>query len=356
MFKGKSLCIIGIAAALMLAACGEKEETKEFVTHGENIANGNTALIMDSEEGKKAPLTRPPEDARVTLTIGVVKNDGAAMALSHLAAENERDESFEKYKLVYGDNYTDLAEQLKSKAIGAAVLPPAKALDLYAADKSVKILASISNRNYTIIGEGVNSLSDLSGKTVYVSGDDKTAYCILAKLFAYSGIKDCAVKTVSDNRALFEAVKNGEAQYALMQEPYRTMLKKDGVNVHQYDFGQDWENATEGSTYCTGCLVASNEFIDENKAAIDYMLDDIKRSVEAINNDTAAYGANAVKYGLTDNSETAEEAYPGMDCAFFKDKQMRFIMNNMFTAFDNAGQDVLGTDVPDEGFYMVKEP
>lgn len=355
MCKRKSLCIIGIAAALFLSACGEKKETKEFVTHGENVTNGDVSLIMDSEEGKKAPLTRPPEESRVTLTIGVVKNDGAAMALSALAAENEKDESFEKYKFVYADNYTALAEQLKSKTIGVAVMPPTKALDLYATDKSVKVLASISNKNYRIIGENINALSDLAGKTVYVSADDKTASCIMAKLLAYAGIKDCTVKTLADNNAILKAVESKEAEFAVMQEPYIAMLKSGGAGVHTYDFAQDWENATEGNSYCTGCLVASNEFITEQKAVIDYMLDDVARSVETIKDDTAAFGANAAKYGFADDAKTAEEAYPGLDCSFFKDKQMRYLINNMFTSFDNAGQEVLGTDIPDEEFYMVKE-
>lgn len=354
MFKKKSLCIIGIAAALMLSACGQNEENVIVAEDG-NVSNGDISIITDSEEGEKAELTRPPEEVRVELTIGVVKNDGSAMALSALAAENENDGCFEKYKFAYADNYTALAEQLKNKTIGVAILPPTKALDLYATDKSVKVLASISNMSYSIIGDGINSFSDLAGKKVYVSGDDKTSSCIMTKIIAYAGVKDCTVESVADNKTLFEMVKNGEAQCALVEEPYTSMLKKSGVQIHEYDFSEDWVNAAEGYDYCTGVLVATNEFLETNKSVVDYMLDDIERSLETINNDTKAYGENAVKFGFADDAQVAEEAYVGMDYDFEKDSDMRFVVNNMFGVFDNAGQDVLGTDVPDEGFYVVKD-
>ncbi len=356
MIKRKGLCLIGIAAALMLSACSTKNENnQEFVSHGENVSNGDVSLIVDSDEGKKAALTRPPEEARVKLTIGVVKNDAAAITLANLAAENEEDAAFEKYEFVYAENYTALAQQLKEGKLGVAVMPPAKALDMYAADKSVKVLASLTNKSYRIVGEGISSLSDLAGKTVYMSNDDKTSLCLMTKLVNYAGIKDCKFEYTADNAELYSAVEGGSAECAIMSEPYISMLKQKGVTVKEYDFSQDWENATEGNSYCGGCLVATNEFMTKQKAAVDYMLDDIKRSCEAVKSDAGTSAADAQKYGFIDDAKAAEAAYTAMDIGFFKDRQMRYLINNMFTAFDNADSEVLGTNIPDEDFYLVKD-
>lgn len=356
MIKRKSLCLLGIVAALMLSACGDKGgDNKEFVSHGENVSNGNTSLIVDSSEGQRAELTRPPEATRVKITIGVVKNDVAAVTLASLAEENENDESFEKYEFVYADNYSQLASMLRDNTLGVALMPPAKALDMYAADKSVKMLASLTSKSYRLVGDGISSLSDLSGKTVYMSNDDKTSVCLMTKLVNYAGVKDCSFEYAADNAALYDMVKGGQVDYAIMTEPYVSMLKQAGVATGEYDFAQDWENATEGNSYCGGSVVATNEFMTKHNAVVDYMLADIQRSVEAVKSDAETCAAQAAKYSLADDAKAIGAAYTSMDCGFFKNKQMRYLVNNMFTAFDNADSEVLGTDIPDEGFYLVKE-
>lgn len=356
MIRRKSLCLLGIAAALMLSACGDKGgDNEEFVSHGENISNGNTSLIVDSSEGQRAELTRPPEAARVKITIGVVKNDPGAVTLAALAAENEDDAAFEIYEFVYADNYSQLAQMLKENTLGVALMPPSKALDMYAGDKSVKVIASLTGKSYRLVGDGLSSLSDLSGKTVYMSNDDKTSVCIMTKLVNYAGVKDCKFEYAADNATLYDMVKNGQADYAIMTEPYISMLKQEGVATGEYDFSQDWENATEGNSYCSGSVVATNEFMTKQKAVVDYMLADIQRSVDAVKSDADTCAEEAAKYGFADNSKAIGAAYTAMDCSFFKDKQMRYLIDNMFTAFDNADSEVLGTDIPDEGFYLVKE-
>lgn len=354
--KGLYRCLCAVVAAtLMLSACGKKETTQEYVSHGENIVNGNTSLIVDETEGQKAALTRPPEDARMTLTIGVVKNDPSAITLASLAAENEEDAAFEKYTFKVASNYTELAEMLKSGEVGAAVLPPVKALDMYATDKSVKLLASVTKKSYELVGEGISSLSDLSGKTVYIPQEDKTYLCVMKKLLSYAAIDDCEIKYVQNNDELYSKVKSGEVEYALMTEPYISMLKQSGNAVATYDFSDEWSMAADGSSYCSGSVVATNEFISKQKAVIDYMLEDMSRSAEAIKNDAATCAENAVKYGFADDAKAVEDAYTGIDCMFFTGRQMRYFINSMLTTIEDVDDEVLGTDVPDEDFYLVKD-
>lgn len=356
MFKRKSLCLLGIAAMLALSACsGDKDKGEIYTSDGENIVNGNTSLILDENEGQRAELTMPPEASRVTITLGVVKNDVGAAELASLAKENAADESFEMYEFVYADNYTELAAMLNDGTVGVGVMPPSKALDMYASEKSIKVLASLAGKSYKLIGEGVSSLSDLSGKTVYISNDDKTSLCLMTKLISYAGVTDCTLEYAADNAALFDMVKSGTADCALLPETYISLLEQEGVAMHEYDFSQDWENATEGNSYSSSCVVATNEFLTKQNAVVDYMLADIERSVEAVKSDAATCAQAAAQYGLADDAKAAEAAYSGMDCAFYRDKQMRYLINNMFTAFDNADPEVLGTDVPDEEFYLVRE-
>jgi ABC-type nitrate/sulfonate/bicarbonate transport system substrate-binding protein len=354
MLKRRILCAL-VAATLMLSACGKKEATEEYVSHGENIVNGNTSLIVDETEGQKAPLTRPPEDARMTLTVGVVKNDPSAITFAGLAAENESDEAFEKYTFKVAENYTELAEMLKSGEVGVAVLPPVKALDMYATDKSVKLLASVSQESYRLVGEGISSLSDLSGKTIYIPQEDKTYLCVMKNLLSYAGIKDCTIDYVQNNEELYSKVKSGEIKNALMTEPYISMLKQEGNAVATYDFTYEWITASEGSAYCSGSVVATNEYITKQKAVIDYMLEDMNRSAEAIKTDAATSAENAVKYGFADNAKAVEDAYANIDCTFLTGKGMRYFINSMLTFIENEDDEVLGTDVPDEEFYLVKD-
>ena len=352
----KSLCLIGAAAVLSLCACsGSGDDSQEFVSHGENITNGNTSLIVDSSEGERAELTMPPEASRVTLTVGLVKNDVGAVTLASLAQENQNNESFEKYNFVYAENYTALSQMLKDGTVGAAVMPPAEALDIYAADKSVKVIASLTGKSFKLVGENISSLTDLSGRTIYVSEDDKTAGCLIKKLTAYAGVNDYTISYARDNNELYTMAGNGTTDVALLPQTYISMLKENGAAIHEYDFSQDWENATEGNSYSTSCVVATNDFLETQKAVVDYMLADMERSVDAINSDTEGSANAAVTFGMADNSAAAADAYSGIDCGFYSGKQMRYLINNMFTIIDNADGEALGTEVPGEDFYLVKD-
>ena len=73
--------------------------------------------------------------------------------------------------------------------------------------------------------------------------------------------------------------------------------------MHEYDFSQDWENATEGNSYSSSCVVATNEFLTKQNAVVDYMLADIERSVEAVKSDAATCAQAAARYGLADDAK-----------------------------------------------------
>lgn len=357
MLKLKSLCILGVAAALMLSGCSsDNKENNEHISSNEgNITDGNVSVIVDPTEGEKAELTRPPEAARRIIKIGMVKNDPGAVSLASLIAENEDDAAFEKYTVTYAENYSALADMMRSKQFDVAVMPPAKALEIYASDKSVKVLASLTSKSYSLVGSDIASLADMSGKKVYMSSDDKTSACIFTKLMDYAGVTDCEIAYVQDSTALFNAVKSGDADYALMTEPYISMLKQEGIALGTYDFKEDWQRATEGNDYCSGSIVATNEFITQQRPVVDYMLADMQRSLEAVNTDAGSCAALAAKYGIADDAKALEAAYTSMDCGFFKERQMRYLVNNMFTIFDNASPELLGTDIPGEDFYFVTE-
>jgi NitT/TauT family transport system substrate-binding protein len=344
----------------MLSACSGKNDDKQYVVqNGENVYNesGDTGIITDSDadKGGRPDVSMPPEEARFTLKVGFVKNDAAATAMASLAGENADDAAFEKYNFVCADNYTQLSEMLKNGDVGIGIMPPLKAMEMYAADKSVQVLASISGNSYKLVGKGVSSLSDLSGKTVYISGDDKTSVCTMTTLLSYAGVTDCTLNTVSDNAALYAAVKSGSAEYAMMTEPYISMLKQNGAVVDEYDFSQDWVNAIGGvaSSFSSDCVVATKEYLDSNKSVVAYMLADMNRSVEAVKDDGTTSATQAVEYGFADDAKSIEAAYTGMDLAFFDnyERQASYLINNMFTAFEDACPDVFGMEMPSAEFY-----
>jgi ABC-type nitrate/sulfonate/bicarbonate transport system substrate-binding protein len=177
----------------------------------------------------------------------------------------------------------------------------------------------------------------------------------MTTLLSYAGIKDCTLQSVEDNSALYEAVKSGSADYAMLSEPYIAMLKQSGAVVAEYDFSQDWVNAVGGvdSSFCGSCVVATKEYIDRNKSVISYMLADMNRSVEAVKNDGATCASQAVEYGFADDAKSVETAYTGMGLAFYTNdkRQASYLINNMFTAFEDACPDVFGMEMPSGEFY-----
>lgn len=258
---------------------------------------------------------------------------------------------------------TTLAKKdLASGAIDLICLPTNEAAAYYNANPgSVRVLAiNCLNSLYLLTNKNtsVESFDDLGGKTIYTCKNG-TPRMVLEHIVEVADIGATVSytfdgKEIATPADLGALVVSGKLPIAVMPEPIVTSsllsIQKNGNADISYsvdlDLADAWSKAY--STPITmGCVVASADFVMNNKSSIDAFLRDYEESIEFIgkseNIDTAAN--YVVETEVMAAAPAAKKALANLgDAISYIDGDD---MKNALVSF----YDAIGLKKPDDGFY-----
>ncbi len=200
-------------------------------------------------------------------------------------------------------------------------------------------------------GETIHSLADLAGKTIYASGEGATPQYVLDYLLAQNGLTDqVKVEYVGEHTALAAMVASGEAQIALLPEPFvsAVMVKNPDVRV-ALDLNTAWEEAS-GTKLVMGVYIASRTFYNEHPDQVKAFLADYAASVEKVN--TAADAAQKIAdLGIVGSAAIAQQAIPRSYIVSITGDEAKTaasaVLNVLFTANPNS----VGGKLPGDDLY-----
>lgn len=227
-----------------------------------------------------------PPDETVTMHIGVMSGPtgmGMAKMMSDHKAEDDTAYVFD----VYTDPTVAISD-LASGELDAVCLPTntaaaqANAKEDYVSVLAVNCLGSLylmSNSNETI-----DSLSDLQGKTIYVSVPGSTTKPILEYLLAQADVQATIEVEVDHPTLVSRMADNAQdpVDILVLPEPYvsKALTQYPSYTV-DLNLSTEW---SELSTYdlAMGCLVVRNDFLKENDSTVQAMLKEYRASIEYI--------------------------------------------------------------------------
>ena len=235
-------------------------------------------------------------------------------------------------------------------------LPTNVAANLYNKNGKIKVLAIntlgslflLTSPNVT-----VNSVKDLSGKTIYASVPTSTTGPIINYILSQNNV-EANVEFVADHQALAAKVIKGEVDYAVLPEPIVTnALTKNANYKVALNLTTEWQNVSS-EPIVMGCIVVREEFFNNNKNAVLRFLDKYEDSIDFIediaNHDKSAQmildqkivpafkEISQVKRALTNLYGSIE---------FIDDEDMVRALKSFYTA--------IGQAQPDNSFYYVEK-
>lgn len=205
-------------------------------------------------------------------------------------------------------------------------------------------------------GESVKTISDLKGRTLYVSGKGSTPEYTINFLLRSNGLdpeKDVNIDYKSEHAECLTALMKDADALAMLPQPFATVAqtKKDDIHV-ALDLTKEWEALESGSNIITGVVVANKAFVQENPDAVKAFLDSYAQSVAYVNGNIPEAASLIGSYGIVDAS-VAEAAIPYCNIVCVTGEEMRGMLSGYLTVLMNQDAASVGGALPGEDFYFV---
>ena len=263
-------------------------------------------------------------------------------------------EDTDKYNVELQDAPDVVVGKFINGEIDIAAVPLNLAAVLYNKTEGNVVLLNLDTLGVLYIlenGDSIQSLADLAGKTIYASGEGATPQYVLDYLLAQNGLTDkVTVKYVGEHTALAAMVASGEAQIALLPEPFvsAVTVKNPDVRV-ALDLNTAWEEAS-GTKLVMGVYIASRTFYNEHPNQVKAFLADYAASVEKVN--TSADAAQKIAdLGIVGSAAIATQAIPRSYIVSITGEEAKTaaaaVLNVLFTANPKS----VGGKLPGDDLY-----
>ena len=259
-----------------------------------------------------------------------------------------------KYNVELQDAPDVVVGKFVNGEIDIAAVPLNLAAVLYNKTEGNVVLLNLDTLGVLYIvenGNTINSIADLAGKTIYASGEGATPQYVLDYLLAQNGLTDqVTVKYVGEHTALAAMVASGEAQIALLPEPFvsAVTIKNPDVRV-ALDLNTAWE-AASNTKLVMGVYIASRTFYNEHPDQVKAFLADYAASVEKVN--TSADAAQKIAdLGIVGSAEIATQAIPRSYIVSITGDEAKSAASAVLNVLFTANPASVGGKLPGDDLY-----
>jgi NitT/TauT family transport system substrate-binding protein len=251
----------------------------------------------------------------------------------------------------------EAAAKFISKEADIAAVPINLASVIYNKTDGQAVMLAVNTQGVLYVlesGSEVNSVSDLSGKTIVASGMGSTPQYLLEYLLEQNGIADkVTAEYKAEHSEVAALLVSGRAKLAMLPEPSVTaaLAKNPELRV-ALDLTEEW-NKISDTALVQGCIIARKDFVEKNPAAVDEFLKSYRESAEFVNNDPAAASILIEKFGILPDAASAEKAIPRCSICCVTGKEMETSAKAMLEVLYGADPKSVGGAIPGENFYYV---
>lgn len=303
------------------------------------------------------PLSAPAQAAPPVRVWGLIGPTG--MSLAPLMAE--QDPVYE-YQLAAAPE--ELVGTVVSGNYDIAALPTNLAAVLYQKTKGQLQMLAINTLGVLYVlekGESLQSLEDLSGKTLTLSGQGAVPEYVINFVLKASGIVDAKLDYKSEHNEVSTLAASGLANIVMLPQPMVTalMLKDPSFRI-ALDITQEFSKAAELSglgdaILSMGCLVVRSEFAKEQPEALARFMELYEASVDYVNEQPELAARDIVAAGILPSEVIAEKAIPLSNIVYIAGDEMKPLLDPFFEILFKANPASVGGALPDDHFYYRAE-
>lgn len=305
--------------------------------------------------------TKPADDpvAKTTVNIGAIQGP-TGIGMVHLMEADKNGTANNNYQFTVSSVPSDIGNLLASGNLDIAAVPTNLAAALYQKSGGKVQLLAVNTLGVLYMldnGNGITSINDLKGKTIYSTGEGANPEYILRYVLSKNGIdpdKDVKIEFLKENVELVTKMVSGDITLAMVPEPNVSSITAQNQNVEiALSMNTEWENvADEGSKLMMGCVAVRKAFLESNKAAVDAFLAEYKTSIEK----TSSVDVTATlceTYGIIPKAALAKKAIPHCQLTFVSGADMKAQIAGYYQVLFDSNPTAIGGKLPDDAFYYV---
>ena len=321
----------------LFAACGE--------TTTEEVPNDNDNLVTEEKTNIKIAGLKGP----------------TSMGLVKIMEDNENGSAANNYEFTIAGSADEITPKLTQGSLDIAAVPANLASVLYNnTDGAIEIIAINTLGVIYIVdkNEGITSLEDLKGQTIYATGKGSTPEYALRYILEENGIdpdNDVTIEWKTEPTEVVSTLAVEESGVAMLPQPYVTVAQTqiDGLEI-AIDLNKEWDNLQNDSLFITGVLVARKDFIEKNPEAISAFLKEYQTSTEYTNNNIEDAAALIEKFDIV-SAAVAQKAIPYCNITFISGEEMKTAMNGYLEVLYEQNPASVGGTLPADDFYYAEK-
>lgn len=333
---------------------------------GTALAFGTAAVAAESETapdkagGAGNPSVEAADPAGSEETAAAVRV-GALKGPTSMGLVNLMEEAGDEYEFTMVTAADELLPMVIGGDLDIALLPANVAAILYQKTEGGIAVIDINTLGvlYLVSGnEEIQEITDLAGRTVYLTGKGTTPDFVLQYLLTQNGLdmEQVTLEYKSEPTEVAAVLAQDPQAIGLLPQPFATVAcaQNEALGVVM-DLTEEWDKAQssgDGSRLVTGVTVARREFLEESPEAVSAFLEDHAASAEAINDDPKAGAELVVKAGIIEKAPIAEKAIPFCSITCITGEEMREALSGYLQVLYDQDPASVGGALPEEDFYF----
>lgn len=385
MKKIMSLFMACAMTAALLAGCSSASSTKTTAqaaevsaesaqeTAAETAAATTSATTAETAAETTAATTAADTTAEVspeapgssvTLRIGSLKGP-TSMGLVSLMDKAEKGEARGSYEFTMVTDASELVAKMVSSDLDIALIPANMASILYQKTNHGVNALDINTLGVLYVvsaDDSIQEITDLKGKTIYMTGKGTTPDYALRFLLSSNGLtdEDVAIEYKSEATEVAAVLKEQDGAIGLLPQPFVTVAMAQNENLKMVlDLTEEWDKVqdknTESGSLVTGVTVCRSELFADDAAAdaINLFMEEHKESAEFANSHIEETAELVAKAGIIEKAPVAAKAIPYCSITYIDGVEMKEMLYGYLNVLFELDPASVGGELPDKPFFYL---
>lgn len=296
----------------------------------------------------------------VKIRVGSLKGP-TSMGILMLKEKAQAGETDNEYEFTMAAGADELLPLMVKGDMDVALVPANVAAALYQKTDGGVAVVDINTLGvlYMVSGDQtIESVEDLKGKTIYLTGKGTTPDYVLNYVLAENGLskEDYKLEYKSEATEVAALLSKEPQGIGLLPQPFVTAAcAQNEALLVVLDMNEEWDRiqGEDGSRLVTGVTVVRKEFLEEHEGAVKAFMEEHEKSTQAINADVDKGAALAAAEGIVAKEGIAKKAIPECNISYIDGKEMKTALEGYLNVLYAANPESVGGKLPEEDFYYI---
>lgn len=354
------------ATAAALSGCSGSKTTETETTAVETAAETSAAVETAAESAEagseeSAEASDAASDSEV-LHVGSLKGP-TTIGLVSLMDKASKEEAEGSYEFTMATDASELAAKVVSGDLDIALVPANLASALYQKTKQGIEVIDINTLGVLYVvssDDSIQSIADLKGKTLYMTGKGSTPDYALQYLLGANDMTtdDLTIEYKSEATEVAAVLKENADAIGLLPQPFVTAAMAQNENLKMVlNLTEEWDKTQpeNGSSLVTGVTVCRKEILEQNPEEVETFLKEQKDSVEWVNANVADAAELVAAAGIIEKAPIAAKAIPYCSLVCIDAEEMKTKLSGYLETLFELDPSSVGGQVPDDAFYYLHD-